>query len=183
MCKPIYDWTEDDVFLYFYRNRIKYCHIYDLQLFNGDNLRVSTPLHAEASKRIDKLQTLYPIFYSQLVELFPDVLLQARYYKELKPADNIFDNYPPTIDGIIQYAKDTIKDRKQLELAIACVRQAAGRRQEDGDTHGGYPLRYIAMQIRNGSYKRGRFIPVDKLTKLDMEIERRHIEWISSLRK
>ena len=51
LCKPIYDWSQDDIFLYFYKKNIKYCGIYDMQVLNRDQLRVATPLHAENAKR------------------------------------------------------------------------------------------------------------------------------------
>ncbi|NBW22265.1 MAG: peptidase S14, partial [Caulobacteraceae bacterium] len=53
--KPIYDWSEKDIFKYLYDNKINYAKIYDAQLFNNENLRVSTPLHAESSKKIYKI--------------------------------------------------------------------------------------------------------------------------------
>lgn len=70
LVKPIYDWTERDLFVYFFQHKIKYCEIYDNQMWNGQQLRVATPLHAECSKRFDKLRTLYPKFYQQLVDIF-----------------------------------------------------------------------------------------------------------------
>lgn len=83
ICKPIYDWTENDIFLYFYKKKINYCPIYDAQMLNGEALRVSTPLHAESAKRFDKIKTRYPVFYQQLVNLFPEMKVQERYYNSL----------------------------------------------------------------------------------------------------
>lgn len=35
LCKPIFDWEEDDVFRYFYDRQIRYCSLYDLQMWAG----------------------------------------------------------------------------------------------------------------------------------------------------
>lgn len=184
LVKPIFDWTEQDIFTYFYKKHIDYCVIYDMQTFNGDKLRVSTPLHAESSKMIYKLQTLYPVFFQQLVELFPDVLLQARYYTEMAKGEDNFEGYPPTIEGIIQFANDTIRDKKMASLAVYCIEQCAKRRRETGSkTYGGYPLRHILKSVQNGSYKRGRIFPTDSVGALDEAMEEQARQWKSRFTK
>lgn len=75
LCKPIYDWSENDVFLYFFQRKINYCPIYDEQTFNHETLRVSTSLHAESAKEFDRLKTRCPRYYQQVVELFPEMLI------------------------------------------------------------------------------------------------------------
>jgi len=66
-----YDWSEKDVFKYFYDKKIRYCEIYDIQMLNGERLRVSTPLHSESAKEFHKIKTRCPVFYQQLINLFP----------------------------------------------------------------------------------------------------------------
>ena len=118
--KPIYDWSEKDVFLYFFQKNIKYCEIYDNELFNGEQLRVSTPLHAESSKRFNKIRTRDPKFYQQLVNMFPEMLVQERYWNEYDRKQD-FGNYPHTYNGLRQYIADTIKTKHQRELAFKRV--------------------------------------------------------------
>lgn len=176
LCKPIYDWTEDDVFLYFFKTGIRYCSIYDVQMLNNENLRVSTPLHAESAKQFDKIKTRYPVFYQQLVELFPEMLLQERYYKDYGKNEK-FDQYPHTFDGVRKYCYDNISDDKKRKQALVCINSAENMRKNNvargNRPFGGYPIRYVFQQVVNGTYKRGVFQPKgkSKLGKLDYEFE------------
>ena len=112
LVRPIYDWSQNDIFKYLHDREIKYCDIYDSQVWNKENLRVSTPLHAESSKRIYKLRTRDPIFYEQLIALFPEMLMQERYWDEMDRGA-IFEKYPPCFDGILQYIEENIEDAWQ----------------------------------------------------------------------
>ena len=173
LCKPIYDWTEDDVFLYFYKTGISYCPTYDVQLVNGDNFRVATPCIAESSKRFYKLRTRYPLFYEQVVRLFPDLLLQERYWREFGLQENM-ENYPHTFEGIRQYCYDQIDDVAKRNQALICIEKAETMRANNiaaGNVpFGGFPLRYVFRQVLNGAYKRGVFQPM-KARKKDYEFE------------
>jgi len=80
--KPVYDWLEDDIFQFLYENDIPWAPSYDWQILAGQNLRVSTPLHVEAAKRFGLLRAIDPGFYQRVVDAFPDMLLQERYYAE-----------------------------------------------------------------------------------------------------
>lgn len=175
LCKPIYDWSQDDIFLYFYKNNIKYCGIYDLQILNKDSLRVATPLHAECSKRFGKLKTLYPKFYQQLIDIFPEMLVQEMYWNDLDRYAICY-KYPHTWQGIIDYIVDNIEDRKQAKLAIDRVLQCKGTRErklaKGEGTHnmGGYPLLYVFKCVLAGQYKRA-IQPINKASKKDFEYE------------
>ena len=160
ICKPIYDWEEKDVFLFFYKKNIKYCMIYDMQTLNGDNLRVSTPLHAESAKRIKKLKTLYPMFYQQVVDIFPEVLIQARYWDEFDNNKTNFE-YEHSFEGIRKFAEDTIKDKRQLALAKQCISKAEiNRKNKSNSEFGGNPLLYVLKKTINGEFKRGIYLPL-----------------------
>lgn len=155
--KPIYDWTERDVFIYFCKHDIKYCDIYDAEMWNGQRLRVATPLHAESAKNFDKLRTLYPKFYEQLIDLFPEMIVQGMYWKEYDRT-SVIDGYPHTVDGIYQYIEDEL-DGDQKPLAYRRVNEALTMRKNNmarGQTHnfGGYPLKHIFQSIINGQFKR-----------------------------
>ena len=163
--KPIYDWSEQDIFLYFYKKNIKYCVIYDMQTLNGDTLRVSTPLHSESAKKFHKLKTLYPMFYQQLCDLFPDMLLQSRYYKEYGTTAKNLEDYEKSFDGIRQWCEDNLDDEHQRELAINVVNKAERTRTNNiakgkGRNYGGYPLLYVFQTILGGGYKRGSIMPL-----------------------
>ena len=61
-CHPIYDWTENDVFKYLGENGIRYCPLYDSQLYSRTPCRVSTPIHSGSEKRLDAWRTHGPGF-------------------------------------------------------------------------------------------------------------------------
>jgi predicted phosphoadenosine phosphosulfate sulfurtransferase len=155
LVKPIFDWAENDVFKYFYDNGIKYCGIYDLQMFNGESLRVSTPLHAEAAKRFGKIKTIYPQFYAQLVDMFPEMILQDRYWNEYDRYA-VMKNYELSWKGLMRFINDHITDKAQNKLAKERFFQVKTY-SENGlkkDRGGGYPIDYVFKCFVNGNYKR-----------------------------
>lgn len=149
MCKPIYDWSEDDIFRYFYEKNITYCKIYDIQHLNGEAMRVATPLHAESAKKFHKIKTRYPLFYQQLVDIFPEMLLQERYYGEIDQYA-MMHQYPQTFEGIQQYCMDHITDRSQRSLALKRLEEV---KRWIGKTDG-YTIKGVFKQIITGAYKR-----------------------------
>ena len=62
LCRPIFDCEEDDVFRYFYDRAIKYCPLFDLQMWAGYSLRVATPLRAESANRFGLIKSRSRIF-------------------------------------------------------------------------------------------------------------------------
>lgn len=161
LVKPIYDWSENDIFKYFYDRQIKYCAIYDAQLWNKQSLRVSTPLHAESAKEFGKIRTVYPLFYQQLVNLFPEMLVQERYWKAFDRYGIIY-RYPRSWDGVMQYIHEHIDDPHQRALAKQRVNMARTIRENNQRTgkagrpenYWGYPILYVFKTIVAGSYKR-----------------------------
>lgn len=157
LVKPIYDWTERDVFTYFCKNDIKYCEIYDAEMFNRQQLRVSSPFHAESAKNFFKLKTLYPKYYEQLIELFPEMIVQGKYWKELNRS-GVYEKYPHSEAGLYQYIENELEDRVK-PLARKRVKEALKIRKngiERGQLHnlGGYPLKHIFSMLVNGQFKR-----------------------------
>lgn len=172
MGRPIYDWSERDVFKFFDEHGIKYCPIYDAQVFNGEQLRVSTPLHAERAKRFWQLRTLYPQFYQQIVDIFPEMLLQDRYFSDLDRTGIIFQ-YPKGWHGIRQYIMENVSEEYRA-LALERVREAQNmraRRPADDPNFGGYPLLYVFKQIVGGNFKRV-FAPRGTPGQIEVEYER-----------
>lgn len=173
--KPIYDWTEKDVLLYFYKNNIKYCDIYDEEYFNGEMLRVSTPLHAESAKRLYKIKTRNPEFYDRLQTLFPEIIVQEKYWDSLSREKGDFDKYERNLSGLMKYIDDTITDVSQNKLAKQRILQAYNTRvnkMKEGRTenYGGYPLLYLMKVVQTGAYKRA-IQPKGKPSKDDIAFE------------
>jgi len=99
-------------------------------------LRVSTPLHSEASKEFSKIMTRTPKFYQQLVDLFPEMIAQERYWKELDRYSKIRE-YEPTVDSMVKFINTEI-DISMRPLAMERVRQVLSIRQNkmnEGQLH------------------------------------------------
>ena len=149
-CKVIFDWEENDVFKYFMDKEIEYCNIYDWQMWNGDQFRVATPIHQEAAKRFDKLATLDPVLYEQVIDIFPEMLVQGRYYKEFD-RQGIKDKYSKDMHSVLQYIKDYITDPKQKHEAYAMFKKTVIANRNDPAA---YPVDHVLNYFVTGAYKR-----------------------------
>lgn len=155
--RPIYDWLEKDVFRYFYDRQIKYNPTYDAQMYNGQPLRVSSTINAEISRYYDKFKKLYPVYFDQVLSLFPDLKLQMLYHKQFNPQTKI-DQYPHTFAGILQYINENL-DGSQKAIAtkrvVDCMAARERKQKADpSDPFGGYPLLYLFEVVLKGQYKR-----------------------------
>jgi predicted phosphoadenosine phosphosulfate sulfurtransferase len=162
--KPIYDWSEKDVFKYFYDKNIEYCKVYDHQVFNRDALRVASAIHSEAAKNLHKLKTIDPVLYNQIMDVFPEVDIQARYYKEMikGKSGKIMWEYKEKAGGdpvaaIYLYIKENIKEEASYNQCMEQITRAMRTRNNNitlEDPMGGYPLMYIFKKVIGGGYKR-----------------------------
>ena len=148
LCKPIFDWEEDDVFRYFYDRGIKYCSLYDLQMWSGGSMRVSTPLHAEAAKQFDRIKATAPDFYQRVTNAFPEMLAHERCFKELD-RDALMARYGQSYAGVRTWIEENIQDEKQLALALKRYDSAMGRATMET-----YPPDYLLGAFMSGAYKR-----------------------------
>ncbi|QDP50146.1 MAG: putative uncharacterized nin region protein [Prokaryotic dsDNA virus sp.] len=123
LCKPIYDWEEADVFKYLYENDIPYCTQYDTAHIGGGRLRISTPLHGEAARQFDKWRAIDPDYYQRLVNIFPDMQVQERYWNEFDRGGAERKYLPLGLEGCYLYIKENIKDLKRHKMAIERYRQ------------------------------------------------------------
>jgi len=157
LCKPIFDWQENDVFRFFYDKGIPYCPIYDHQLLAGRALRVATPLHSEQSKRIGQLREIDPDFYNRVLKIFPEMEVQDRYYKDLD-RDAIKAKYGADMNGVRSYIDDNITDEDQHNAAMARLRTIASMHQTAPKA---YPVDHVLKYFMAGSFKR-MVLPVNK---------------------
>lgn len=174
LIKPIYDWREVDVFKFFYDNNIKYSNIYDLQYWNKEALRVSTPLHSEASKEFHKIRTRTPKFYQQLLDLFPEMKVQEKYWKELDRF-SIINNYEPNVESLLRFINTEI-DESLRPLALARAKScivARNNRLNQWYTENlwWYPYYYIYKTLINWSFKRAVQAQM-KISKKDIDFEK-----------
>lgn len=144
--RAIYDWSETDIFKFFYDKAIRYCMIYDWQNLNGEALRVSTPIHAEAAKRLSNLRTRDPVFYDRLLTVFPEMGIQELYFKDLDNTALILA-YGQTWEGVFRYIDENITDEHQHKLATQRVAQSKAMGN-------GYSPEYVFKAVLSGRYKR-----------------------------
>jgi len=171
--RAIYDWRQDDIFKYLHDRKIAYCSVYDSQLWNGQQLRVSTPLHAEQAKRFDQLRCSEPVLYEQVIDVFPEMLVQERYWGELDRY-GIIAKYERSWNGIYSYIRENITDTTLRRLARERVDQCRRHRESQvglrPETGCGYPLLYVFKNIVRGAYKR-HLLPCCEPTKDEIEYE------------
>lgn len=144
--KPIFDWQENDVFRYFYEKGIKYCPIYDAQLYSQTPLRVSTPFHAEAAKTFGKIREYEPDFYDALIASEPEMILQERYYREYD-RDKGLAEFSKDFDSIRRWIfqnYDMPSHRRKALKLLAGVEKRAKRNPD------AYPLDYVLRTLMSG---------------------------------
>jgi predicted phosphoadenosine phosphosulfate sulfurtransferase len=147
LCKPLYDWQENDIFRYFFDRKINYCPIYDHQVMAGMALRVATPLHAETAKRIGKYREVDPEYYNRILKVFPEMEVQERYYHELD-RDGLRARYGQSMEGVKSYIMENFSGEDgQLELALQRWEQI-GRSDEN------YPVAHVLNYFIGGAIKR-----------------------------
>ena len=152
LCKPLFDWEENDIFKYFYEKEIAYCRIYDRQIWASCQLRVATPLVSESAKHLDKLKTIDPTLYEQCLDVFPEMAIQSRYYKEAQRyMKKEVEMYGKSFESIKQWIKENIKAKDQKEKADKELKSIMRRRIAD---KGAYPLDYVFKHFRSGGFKK-----------------------------
>lgn len=149
LVKPIFDWQEDDVFKYFYDKGIRYCPLYNNQMFSQQSLRVSTPCHAESAKQFHKLRSTSATLYQQVVTIFPDMVVQERYFKDYDRKSAIKEC--SSLGEIKAWIIDNIKDPAEFNLAKKRFNSVVKRYKKYPSS---YALKHILTQFINGSYKR-----------------------------
>lgn len=148
--KPIYDWSENDVFKFFGEHGIRYCSLYDAQLYSGNNLRVSTPLHAESAKRFGAWAAQDADFYARVCRLFPDMRLQERYWSDLDIAAQRAQ-YEDGRDGCERYITEVITDPQTLVMAQKRLAEYESLHSNNPEQ---YPWSEFLKILTNGSLKR-----------------------------
>lgn len=165
--KPIYDWSTQDVFRFFYDFGVTYCKIYDMEMYAGTSdheLRVSTPLHEKSYRYLKRLRVMYPTFFSQLCDVFPGLAAHERYWGDFDRY-GIIEKYPKSYAGIIQYVEDTVsnpltKAKAMKAIKASWVSKENNRRlgkfaEESTGRCYGYPLLHVFQTIIRGVYLDG----------------------------
>jgi len=156
--KPIYDWTENDVFKYLHEKFEEglcpsphpYAPIYDGQLYSKLGFRVGTALTSEAAGRLDRLRTSDPDLYEAVQRIFPDMTVHERYNKEF-----ITDVDRMRASGELERATyATVQAWIDLELEGKWHTQATTMLRRLQNRPESYPPAYVMQHMVNGAYKR-----------------------------
>jgi predicted phosphoadenosine phosphosulfate sulfurtransferase len=86
LCKPIYDWSENDVFKFLTEHNITYCILYEKYRAVGSRLQIRVPFHDNTGKEMRKLKQTEPDYYARLIQQFPDIVNHERYADEMAPS-------------------------------------------------------------------------------------------------
>lgn len=148
--RPIYDWTENDIFKYLHESGIRYAEIYDRQSAAGFALRVSTPLHAESAKRLDYLREQDPEFYDSVLRVFPEMAVQGKYFNDLqKITDDEVPETPAELKNWLMISYEGAQLKLALQRFDECM--AFWRNPKVAPM---YPMRYVYGQFKSGAFKR-----------------------------
>ncbi len=92
LSRPIYDWRMSDVFLYLREvAKVEPCAEYQRQALSGMRMRISTPLHGEAIRQLDRVRAVDPDFLQRLFDAYGDVELHERYSGQIdRPTMNSY---------------------------------------------------------------------------------------------
>ncbi len=151
LCKPIYDWQEDDVMKWLHEEGFTWCALYDDQHLHGSPLRIATPLHGETAKDFGKWRRLDPDFYERLVEAFPEMQVQERYWKEYDRESKFTPYLADGFDGVERYIKDHITDPRTKRN---CLRRLREFRIFTASGKPGYTPQHLLNHIVGGTVHR-----------------------------
>jgi 3'-phosphoadenosine 5'-phosphosulfate sulfotransferase (PAPS reductase)/FAD synthetase len=156
--KPIFDWSELDVFKFFRDYNIEYCNCYDAQAWTKAPLRVASALHERAAGQFFKMKEIEPLFYEQLRSLYPEIETHFRYWKEVDPYTTMY-RYPRTFEGIRQYIREQL-DESHRDTALKFVNIAEGRRTkrmklDPTSVLGDMPVLQVFREVIGGKFVKG----------------------------
>lgn len=176
VAKPIYDWTELDVFKFFKDHDIQYCPCYDQQVWAKTPLRVASALHERAASQFFKLKSLSPKFYEQLRAVYPEIETHYRYYAEMAEVDPT-GVYAHTFDGIRDYVANEVDESHRAE-ALKYIGSLESMRAFNLKNNPHAPLGMISVLQTFNGVKSGRFV---KGSILNHTISQGDIDYESSI--
>jgi predicted phosphoadenosine phosphosulfate sulfurtransferase len=135
LCKPVYDWEQNDVFKYLNEAGVEWCPLYESQNLAGMGLRVSSALHPMAAKKISMLRNVEPEFYQRIVDVFPEMMDQDRYWgSEFDSESWIKDYAKDGEEGVLRYIKENVKP-EHLDLVQKRLKLWKRRNSRDPDNY------------------------------------------------
>lgn len=154
LCKPLYDWEENDILKYLYDHRIPYCRIYDWQLFAKIELRTSAWLHPEKVRHLKKLRQIDPEFYDALLRIFPEQVLHDRYNDE-KDKDAIIQKYGKDFNTVRDYILEHFPEGNVRDTALTRLWQISKlAKSERNHRMNCYPVDYVLKYFMRGEVRK-----------------------------
>jgi predicted phosphoadenosine phosphosulfate sulfurtransferase len=143
--KVIYDWNTNDVFKFLIEEHgSEYCEYYDLAAQTQSNTRIGIPLHSIAIRRIGDVVATEPEFYDRLVECFPHIDAQRRWWPEFDIEKLINEYSGLGLEGASMFIEDyLVGERRQME-AKAYVSKFRKKHLED---QRGYPISLLIRTL------------------------------------
>lgn len=146
LCKPIYDWLDDDIFKYCHELGLPLSEVYRAQWLAGDRMRVATPLHAEARHQ-NKIARWAPEYVEAIRRVFPDFDTQLRYEKQTDVRARIKPYVSRGMDGAEAFINDYIEQPNQREQAMKQFRTYRALHRRDPEA---YPVEHFLKAISTG---------------------------------
>lgn len=146
LCKPIYDWEQDDVLKFLHETGAGWCPLYEAQDLASMGLRVSTALHVASAKKTDKLMAVEPEFYNRIIQVFPDMADQGRYWSEYDDKAISRRYAAKGFPGVREYVEDNMADEDK-ELAFKRITLWEQRNLTDPEN---YPVELLLKHVMNG---------------------------------
>ena len=146
ICKPIYDWLDDDIFKFLHEQGLPLSEVYRAQWLAGDRMRVATPLHAEARHQ-NKIAAWAPEYVDRIRAIFPDFGTQLRYEKQADPRKRIAPYVSQGIDGAEHFINDYIVEPTQRDQAMKQFKQYRVLHGRDPEA---YPVAHFLKAISTG---------------------------------
>ena len=153
--RPIFDWEENDVFRFFYDRNIPYCPIYNAQAWSKYKLRVCSAICSEPAKNFGEFRKFAPDLYAAVIEVFPEMELQERYFGEMD-REAVMRQFGQSLEGVRAWIEENIEDERQYAKAIMEFDSVAQRTRL---APASYPSEHVLRCFMSGGGKR-RILPV-----------------------
>jgi NADH:ubiquinone oxidoreductase subunit len=110
---------------------------------------VSTPLHSESAKRLNKWRIIDPEFFDRVLHVFPEIGVQARYWDEYDSQAQVAQ-YPETWRGCL-HILDHFPPGSTREDARERLREFKVMSQKQPDS---YTPKLLLRKLASGTVKR-----------------------------
>jgi len=176
--KVIYDWTTDDVLKFITEeHKASYCEYYDLASLTGSNTRVGIPLHAVAVRRIGDVVVTEPEFYDRLVECFPQVDAQRRWWPDFDIEKVIMTYAKEEWSGVKRCIEENVLTPGLNQRAMAFASEFRKKHRKDPRS---YPIHWLIRNILLNEFSMTSVSPIGPGTRA-YNIEMQQIQEMAEL--